>query len=715
MQKINPVMVKAIDASTLLLTVSKQFYLSSKKEFRLYVDGRFVCNLSAENVSESVSSFLVTLKSDPIDYRPGLLYELATMDNYFFPIDFSYMAQLDPFEEKFKYDGRLGSIYSKESTTFRVFAPFATKVILNVKRKGEKEEAYLLSHNLENGIHEITLRGDYDGAKYTYSVTNFGVTNEVSDPYSFSLDSNGRHSYVIDESKVLAIDSCSSSLSPFSDRGDAIIYETNIRDLTSLSDLKGKGSYDALVSTEKKTENGKSYGIDYLASLGITHVQLQPTMDFQTVDEDHPLESYNWGYDPNSYFAPEGSYSLSPDDPYDRLFGLRKTIAAFHRRNLRVVQDVVYNHLYSTNYNMLCLLVPGYYLRKNMDGTLSNGTGCGNDFETRIYMARKLIIDSMVHYVKLFDIDGFRFDLMGIIDVTTLDLAKKAIDGIKPGVLFYGEGWDLATALDYTEKGSTYNACKLKGFAFFNDRYRDIVKGKSGDYDVSVRGYLLGDTDYVDGFEHAMLGSSRPIAFAPLFETPRQSLNFVECHDNHTLYDKIKKACPDDSESEIERRIKMFDMALLFSCGIPFFHAGQEVGQTKKGQGNTYNLGDVYNGLDYALIRKKRNLVDFLRDAIALRNRMAGLSPSKFYMDPELLSFEKLEHNALHITYSFEKENIHIIFNPNKESFLYAFDDYVSLIFNEFGDVSSKECFVKMAIINALGCFVFLEKKGERK
>lgn len=706
-------MVKAIDSSTILVTASKQFYLSSKKEFRLYRDGKFVMDLFAENVSESVSSFLVTLKTEEIDYQPGIPYELATKDNYFFPIDFSYMAQSDSFEEKFKYDGRLGSIYSKDSTTFTVFAPFATRVILNVERKGMEKEAHLLSHHLDNGIHEITLKGDYDGAKYTYSVTNFGVTSEVCDPYSFSLDSNGRHSFVIDEKKVLAIDSCSSRLSPFSDMGDAIIYETNIRDLTSLTDLDGKGSFDALLSTENKTEKGKSYGIDYIASLGITHVQLQPTMDFQTVDEDHPLQSYNWGYDPNSYFAPEGSFSTHPDDPYDRLFGLRKIIAAFHRRNLRVVQDVVYNHLYSTNYNMLCLLVPGYYLRKNMDGTLSNGTGCGNDFETRIYMARKLIIDSMVHYVKLFDIDGFRFDLMGIIDIKTLTLAKSAIDSIKPGMIFYGEGWDLSTALSYTEKGTTSNASELSGFAFFNDRFRDIVKGKSGDYDLSVRGYLLGDTDYVDGFEHTLLGSSRPLAFAPLFETARQSLNFVECHDNHTLYDKIKKACPDDSESEIERRIKMFDMALLFSSGIPFFHEGQEVGQSKKGHGNTYNLGDSYNGLDYGLIRKKRNLVEFLKDAIALRNRMALLSPEKFYLNPEQMSFEKLEHNALHIIYHFEKENIHIIFNPNKESFLYAFDDYVRLIFNEFGDVSSKECFVKMAIINALGCFVFLEKKGE--
>lgn len=712
MDKKNPIYVKAIDKDTINILASKDFYLASNKEFRLYFDGKYIKKLISFNATESTSSNILTIKGADIDYQPGHNYEIATKDNYFFAIDFSYIAQTDEFENKFKYDGLLGAIYSKEKTTFRVFAPFATRVLLNIQKENGRMYVFPMRQNLENGVYSITLKGDFDRAKYTYSVTNFNVTSEVGDPYAFSSTSNGRQSYVIDPSKVYQIPTYRENLENIKDPTQAIIYELDVRDMTSKTNLPNKGGYQALSDTADTCEN---IGINYISSLGVNYVQILPTMDFQTVDEDNPNESYNWGYDPYSYFSPEGSYSSDPNDPYARIFELRKLIGSFHKRGIKVVQDVVYNHLYSTKFNMLSVLVPGYYLRKNLDGSLSNGSGCGNDFETRIYMARKLIIDSLIHYVRFFDVDGFRFDLMGIIDVDTLNKAKYALNKVKKGIILYGEGWDLWTALSSQEKASISNSSKLPDYGFFNDRFRDTVKGKSSDGDLNVCGYLLGNTNYIDGFKHVLLGSCKPIAFAPLFPYASQSVNYVECHDNHTLFDKISKACIDDTEEEMLRRIKLIDVAILTSCGIPFFHAGQEVGMSKNGCGNSYNAGDEINGFDYSLIKQRKQLVEFFKDAIKLRKYIETRAGKTFASLNSCMSFENLEYNALLVTFDLADVKIHIIYNPTKNSFMHTFSDYVKLIFNENGDVLKQDCFVKMAIINSLGCFAFVEKKGDDK
>lgn len=706
----NSVSVQAVSDSLLVVTKSKDFYLPDMKDFRLYEDGRFSMFLSSGPIQEKGDEVLIQVPYIGIRFVPGKEYFLATKDNQFFAIDFSYMAYSDAFDVRYRYDGRLGSIYSKEETTFRVFAPFATMVLLHIAKENGPFSFYPMERDDKSGVYSLTLKGDYDKARYTYVVTNFQKTYEVMDPYSFSLDSNARHSFVIDEKKVKNIGTYSEKVKPVKDPYSLIVYECDVRDMTSRTEMKNKGTYDALIRTAQPIRQ-KSYGIDYIASLGVTHVQLLPTMDFQSVDEDHPSKGYNWGYDPNSYFAPEGSYALDPNDPYSRIYGLRNLVASFHKRGLGVIQDVVYNHLYSTKFNALTLLVPGYYLRKNLDGSLSNGSGCGNDFESRMYMARKLIVDSMEHYLDFYDVDGFRFDLMGILDVETLNFAKMCCDRKKKGLLYYGEGWDLWTAMDAKEKATIQNHPSLPGFGFFNDRFRDVVKGRSGEFDLNVRGYLLGDTSYVEGFKHVFMGSCTPLAFPPLFRNPAQSVNFVECHDNHTLFDKITKACPDDKPDEVYRRIRMVNLAVLLSFGISFLHAGQEFGQSKMGHGNTYNMGDRYNGFDYALLEKHKPMVSYLRDAIRLKKRINQLSAESGKDRTDIVSFENLPQNALHITYSFQSCDIHVLFNPTKETLFYSFQDYVKLIFNESGFVEEKDFFERMAIVNALSCDVFLQKK----
>jgi pullulanase len=284
---------------------------------------------------------------------------------------------------------------------------------------------------------------------------------------------------------------------------------------------------------------------------------------------------------------------------------------------------------------------------------------------------------------------------------------------MKPNILYYGEGWDLWTALPGEQKASYYNAHAMPYASFFNDRFRDIAKGKSNESEIGVRGYLLGDTNYRDGFKHVLLGSAVALAFAPMFDRPVQSVNYVECHDNHTLYDKIRIACPDDNEEEVKKRIKLCTAAILIAGGIPLFHQGQEIGGSKQKMGNSYNAGDEINGFHYDLLDKNEEMYRFFQEAIKMKKRIIQLAGDEydFLLENNRITFENLEHGALKIRYEFADCNVHMIFNPSKDSFMYEFENYVNLVFNDTGIINDCGFFMKMAIINALSFNIFYEKK----
>lgn len=690
-------------------------------KFRLYVNHKFTLSLESISDSESNSSIIYTIVCGTFNFIPGNEYEIATEQNFFIPVDITFLATTKEFEQKYRYDGTLGAIYSKEETTFNVFSPFSREITLHIKKPNEENfETYSMSHNMENGIFSVTIKGDYDGALYLYERYMFGKSIIICDPYSFSLGSNSRYSYVINPEKVRKIKTNSSYLPTFNDSIKAIIYECDVRDMTSLTTLKDKGTYKALSLSGLKTNNGNPIGLDYLASLGITHVQLLPVLDFQTIDDDNPNSMYNWGYDPLHYFSPEGSYATNPDDPYSRILELRGLVSALHKKSIRVVFDVVYNHVFSSQNNPLNVLCPNYYFRYDSNGVASRGCGCGNDIESRNYMVRKLILDSLNHALDFYDVDGFRFDLMGILDVDTINLAYKELSSKKKNIMLYGEGWDLWTALPSEQKATHYNAYQMPSISFFNDRFRDVVKGKTNESEISVRGYLLGDTNYRDGFKHVLLGSAIPLAFVPMFSSVSQSVNYVECHDNHTLYDKIKIACPGDSKEEIEKRIKMNLFTILIAAGIPFFHQGQEIGGTKQGLPNTYNAGDKLNGFDYSLLDKNISLYEYFKDAIKFKKECLYLNKKEYesMIAEKKIVFEDLEYGALKMTFIFNEKKIHIIFNPTYETLMYEFKDYVNLIFNENGFVITKQnddFFIHMAIVNSLSINVFIEEKKKTK
>lgn len=689
---------------SLEVTISKEIYPCKVDFFYLYIERGYQRMIKVKSVSESNSSFIYSLPYLDISFTPGKRYELSTPYNDFIAIDISVLAISEEFDKRYRYDGILGSIYSKEKTSFRVFSPLAESIALIIKRKGDKsKKSYMMHRDDRYGIYQLDIAGDLEGAQYLYRVEMFSNIYDVVDPYSKAVNSNSRVSYVIDESKIKEIDSAKDRLSAFDLYSKAIIYECCIRDSTSKLDIPDKGTFNAF----------SKYSIPYIKELGFTHIQLLPVLDFSTTNDDDKETSYNWGYDPNLFFTLEGSYSTNPDDPYARCIEFKNLVREAHLNDIRVIMDVVYNHLFSTRYNSLNLLVPEYYLRHLKDGSLDLASGCGNVIESKKYMARKLIIDSLSYLLDVYDVDGFRFDLMGLLDVETINKARDILRNKKRDIMLYGEGWDMPSAILSEEKACIANCKKLNDIAFFNDRFRDVVKGKTNEYQLAVKGYLLGDTDYIDGFKHVMKGSSSTLAFAPLFDSIEKSINFVECHDNHTLYDKIRCACPIDTEEDISKRIKMISIAILFSCGIPLFHQGQETGYSKNGEGNSYNKGDEINGFSYELLEKRKDMVTFLKEAIKLKKELISTLDDKYALLDKHMFFENMANGGLKVDYIFDDLHFAILFNPTKSNINYPFKEDASLLFNSLGDVRRCDVKIRLAIVNPLSADIYLIKRGK--
>lgn len=686
------------------VAVSKAYDSPLIKEMRLYEDGKFLSKMKCLSRSESKSTFIYTFTFS-YHLHLGCLYELADGKNEFVPLNISLLGSSLEVDEKYRYDGELGAIYSPEKTIFRVFSPLANEAI--VKINIGKEISYHKMERLECGVFQSEVSGDLDRASYLYIVRINGRYVTAVDPYAKSVGTNSRVGYVVDMAKIEKIDLHMDSLKPFSDYCHAIIYECNVRDMTSLTYEKDKGSYNCLARSGIKDEKGNPEGLDYIASLNVTHVQLLPVFDFQTINDEDPSSSYNWGYDPLFFFAPEGSYSSDPSDPYKRMEELRNLVGSFHQCGIRVNMDVVFNHTFQVISNSLQKLCPNYYYRFNDDGSLSNGSGCFNDVETRHYMARKLIVDSLTHFVKFYGMDGFRFDLMGIIDKDTLNSAYFAVKTLNHSAMMYGEGWDLPTNLPSTQKGSLNNAFAMKDFGFFNDRFRDICKGKSFGANLSSRGYLTGDLNYIDGFKHVFLGSVISLAYPPLFAEPSQSINYLECHDDATLFDKIAVCCPNESESLRLKRIMLCNACVILGFGVPFIHAGQEFGQSKDGTSNSYNSGDQVNGLRYNIAASRKDMVRYLQGAIKLKETYPCFTSDNKKEITDKVTFENLPNGALAVKYinSDDSSAVIVIINPSDVTVRYQFDKYYRIVFNEAG-LMEKPLYSQLVLVNGITLIV---------
>ncbi len=620
----------------------------------------------------------------------GHLYELYIPDFGSAPVDVTDAIYFDDFDKEFGYDGDdLGSTYYPDHTDFVVWAPLASNVSVllyyennNIIRKMKREE---------KGIYRIRVEGDLKNIPYQYVVTNSGVSREVNDPYSKGTTDNSRYSVVIDINELNKIEKINSNLNK--SILDSTIYELNVRDFTidENSDIENKGKYLGLIEPNRKTRGGNPAGLDYLKYLGITHIQLQPLLDFANVDDLNASKSYNWGYDVISFFNLEGSYSNNPKDPITRLMEVKKMIAELHRNNIGVNLDVVYNHIYSYEFSAFEKIVPNYFFRKQK-GHMCNGSGCGNDIASERFMVRKMIVDSLKYLTETFDFDGYRFDLMGLIDIKTMEEIKKELDKIKDNVFLYGEGWGIPTGIDYQEQASIMNAFKTPFLSYFNDSYRDILKGST--FDMAAKGYIGGDSSYLDGMIYASMGCAKEYTYPPRFISASQSINYVECHDNSTLYDKLEYSNGNEDEEIKLSRIKLANALIGFNFGVPFYHMGQEIGQSKNGEDNTYNMGDKYNKMQYDLVDKRFDMVRQFKDILKVRKELGifNLNSGKDIFNA--LDFEKFEDGILVVKYLLPHdkfENIIMVTNPSDHTFNLTLPDYYILYFANAGAIYDKK------------------------
>ncbi|MCG8541563.1 MAG: type I pullulanase [Clostridia bacterium] len=559
----------------------------------------------------------------------------------------------EEFNDAYFYDGSdLGTVYSKDKTSFRLWAPLAEKVVLMTYKDGDVDSsdpgtAYEMKRDVK-GTWVKTLEGDQKGLFYTYKVTNDGVESEAGDPYAIAVGVNGDRSAVVDLSETNPKGWEQDGMPPFSAPQDAVIYELHIRDLTIDEDsgVENKGKYIAFKEKGTRVEEGVTTGIDHLKELGVTHLHILPSYDFASIDEKNLHQNqYNWGYDPENYNVPEGSYSTDPYNPNVRIKEFKEMVKALHENGIYVVMDVVYNHTYENVNSKFHKIVPGYYYRMKEDGTFYDGSFCGNETASERAMMRKYIIDSVKYWVNEYHIDGFRFDLMGIHDKETMNQVKAALSEIKPDILLYGEGWDLGN-LERSKRAIQPLAKDMPGIAFFNDNIRDNLKGAYNDEK---------DHGFVDGRQNreleVMTGVVGSIPYNHIIRDynsePPQSINYVSCHDNHTLWDKLSLGNPDASQEEIIEMHKLAN-SIVFTCqGIAFLHAGVDFLRTKDGDHNSYISPDSINALDWSRKAEYMDVFRYYQGLIKLRKAHPAFRMPTTEMVKEHITFIPTPKNVV--------------------------------------------------------------------
>lgn len=626
--------------------------------FEIYVDD----NVIFYNIMENDGHKMI-IKVEEGKELIGHKVVLKTFNDEIYYLNMNKAVDFNGFDNLYTYEGNdLGPTYTKYETVFKLWAPLAYRVKLLIN-----DHEYEMKRNSKGVFTEI-VDGDLDKKEYLYRIYQNGEEIEVIDPYAKSGIANNKKSAVINLDK-LDFDTCDESLPKINSYLDAIIYECNVRDMTidPSTDISSKGKFLGLIEKNRHTKEGNPAGFDYISSLGITHLQLMPVLDFSTVDDLNTSKKYNWGYDPRHYFTLSGSYSLDPNDPYSRLIEFKKLVRSFHLSGIRVNLDVVFNHVYEAKTSIFQKIVPNYYFRRDENNEFMNHSYCGNELATERVMVRKMIIDSLVYLVKTFHVDGFRFDLMGLIDIDTIKIIYERLKEINPSIMLYGEGWNMFTSCYHHEELSTMeNAHLLPQIAFFNDRYRNIVRGHGSKASLDEVGYFLGNESYVDGFKFIYLGSSFDVTFPKLFTNVNQSINYFECHDNATIYDVVKTSI---NSSNPLRIVKKLNKLLLLSFGIPFIHAGQEIGLTKFNHANTYNEGDKFNMFDYSLLDKRMDMAKAFNCYIEMHKEIKIFKCEDLDVIRNNVHIENdglLVHVSL-IDIDEKKTKYHIYLNPSEE------------------------------------------------
>lgn len=607
------------------------------------------------------------------------------------------IVRTELFDMMYEYDDHdLGVTYSKEKTTFKLWSPVAKEIELElVMQSGMRQYIDLKYHS--SGLWSIEVFQNLEGVKYRYRVRINEWFKTIKDPYAISSTANGEYAYIVDPTKFRKFKYKKPKFS--GKRVDAVIYEASIRDLTSskTSKVNQKGKFIGLL------ENHQDEGINYISTLGITHLQLLPIFDFEGVDELNQFDSYNWGYNPSQFNVVEGSYSTDPNDPYKRINELIELIDEIHHKGMRVSMDVVYNHVYNMKTFPFEDLVPGYFYRFDKNGIRTNSSGCGNDTASERMMMHHFILQSIKYWMNTFNISAFRFDLMGLHDIelmTKVDIEAKLID---PDVIIYGEGWVMDSTVTKELRSNMSNARLMPNIAFFNDSFRDIIKG--GTFSKTI-GYALGGKVKKNELYYLFTGSAID---RYKFANPSQSINYVECHDNHTFYDRAKILRSDLTEAEI---MDYAGLALAFTIlaqGIPFIHAGQSFIRSKQGVENSYKSSDAINEINWDNKNTYKDLVNTTKELIALRkqHRVFRLDSNAKIKKQVRIQPTSPEKNTILFQLTDLNKTLSVYFKNDYEHELLTPGLNYELIFNKDHLTNSKE---NELLVNKPGCYIFIKE-----
>ena len=535
----------------------------------------------------------------------------------------------------------LGATYTPKYTKFKLWTPAADDVKVCIYKTGSDDEngfktvtVKQMEYSETVGTWWVQVDGDFKNMYYTYKVTIDGVTHEVVDPYAKSVGVNGNRGMILDLKDTDPEGWADDSFKRVSSATDAVVWEVSVRDFSASASSgvsePNRGKFLAFTedgTTVDGIEGGMSTCVSYLKELGVNYVQINPFYDFASIDEAKPLdEQYNWGYDPKNYNAPEGSYSSNPYDGRVRVKECKEMIQALHKAGIGVIMDVVYNHTYFSEDSFFNQIAPNYYHRFNEDGSWSNGSGCGNDVATERYMVSKFIRESVKYWAEEYHIDGFRFDLMGLMDVNTMNGIRADLNTLPDGekILMYGEAWNLKTTVPAgTELAIQDNMYKLdKGIGAFNDTGRDAIKGSN--FNAAEKGFVQSGSSK-SGVRSTIDGDGSGWA-----SVPNQCVNYASCHDNLTLYDKLTDSVYGDRNYSL-RRDNLVEMnksaaaLVLLSRGMPFMLAGEELGRTKQGDENSYISPLEINEIDWTSRFRYTSLTDYYSGLMKIRRAVPAL------------------------------------------------------------------------------------------
>ncbi len=592
------------------------------------------------------------------------------------------------FGAKYNYDGPLGAAIEGDTTVFRVWAPFALAVRLNIYERGNDSPNLCgkLMTRADKGVWEARLGGDLDGKYYTYTMSYNGRADaETVDPYAFATGLNGKRGMVTDLRRGVTPDGWEGEHEEYKagrvmkTYADAVIWEVHVRDFSGKTNAENRRKFLAFTERGLKNQYGMSVGLDYLSDLGITHVHLLPAAEYASVDQTR-TDMFNWGYDPMNYNAPMGSYSSDPTDGRVAVLELRRAVQSLHNSGIGVVFDVVYNHTYNFE-APIALTVPHYYYRFDYRGNPTNGSGCGNETASERYMCRRFMVDSLMHWARTYHADGFRFDLMGLHDTETMSLIERALHEVDPLMLIYGEGWvGGATSLDGGRQCNKWNAGRIEatrgaagGVAVFSDVMRDSVKGAV--FNAYEGGYVNGRAyENVNLVKFSSMGATSP-NFDTHWVAPAawQVINYVSAHDNLALWDKLALSCgPADIDTRL-RANRMCAAIVLTSRGVPFFQAGEEILRSKLSDGggfdeNSYKSPDAVNNIDWDKLAPNSPSA-FMRDYYKGLIEFRKAHPSLRLTDTEEIEnatnfIEGLRYDVIAYTLDACGESLYIVYNP---------------------------------------------------